>query len=98
MFFTKSVLISALLLAISVQVQGHALVAPPLGVLGKPTRGDVQRPGKNDPCGKTNISKTLNSSKTVTASADGSVTLTVTSFNGLVKLTYQYLLLLTWAS
>lgn len=70
------------LLALSFQVQGHALITPALGVKGKGVINDVQRPSDNKPCGNVDIGKNLDSSTTANAAADGSFTFTVTSFNG----------------
>jgi len=78
----KTLLPFALVAALSIQVQGHALITPALGVKGKGVRDDVQRPSNNQPCGNVNIAKNIDSSTPAVAGADGSFTLTVTNFNG----------------
>jgi len=83
MAFLKTFLIPMLvLLALSFQVRGHALITPALSVKGKGVINDVQRPSGNNPCGNVDIAKNLDSSTPANTAADGSFTLTVTSFNG----------------
>ncbi|KAF9010228.1 hypothetical protein BDQ17DRAFT_1235099 [Cyathus striatus] len=71
------------LLALSLQVHGHAAVAPVIGVSGTPKRSDVKRPSTANPCGAgVNIATALGSATPVAAAADGTFTTTVTNFNG----------------
>lgn len=75
-----------ILLALTTQVHAHAGVSPALSVSGDLTRNDVQRPSSSSPCGNVNIAKSLDSSTTVKAEANGSFAATVTNFNGFVDL------------
>jgi len=72
---------SALAFGLALQVQGHAIISPALGVSGTPTRNDVQRPSNNQQCGNVNIAQTIGSTTPIAANADGSFTATVTNFN-----------------
>lgn len=80
--FSKIFASATLVLALSMQVQGHAAVAPVLGVAGAPARKDVQRPSAAAACGKTNVAATIDTSTPVVAAADGTFSATVTNFNG----------------
>jgi len=74
---------SVLVLALCLQVNAHATVAPVMGVQGNPSRGDVKRPGAADPCGtRVNITSEFNSSTAVTADTTGSFKVNATSYNG----------------
>jgi murein DD-endopeptidase MepM/ murein hydrolase activator NlpD len=78
----KALLPFVLAAALSVQVQGHALITPALGVDGNGVRKDVKRPSGNKPCGKNvDVAGNIDSSTPVVAGADGSVTMTITNFN-----------------
>lgn len=89
--FSKSCLVSVLVLALSAQVHAHAAIAPALGVAGTPVRGDVQRPSKAAPCGTVNVAQTLDTSTPVAAAADGTFTSTITNFNAYENLFSRYL-------
>jgi len=81
MFSTKFQFLAVVsILALSLQVNAHAAIAPALGVSGAPKRSDAQRAKGN--CGSTNVAQTINTSTPVVAAADGSFTVTVTNFNG----------------
>ncbi|KAF8887544.1 hypothetical protein BD779DRAFT_1672676 [Infundibulicybe gibba] len=80
--FSKVFVSTALLLTLSLQVHGHAAIAPVLGVAGAPARSDVQRPSAAAACGKTNVAATIDTSTPVVAAADGTFSATVTNFNG----------------
>ncbi|GLB42276.1 hypothetical protein LshimejAT787_1102910 [Lyophyllum shimeji] len=80
--FSKVFALAAVVLTYSAQAHAHAAIAPVLGVAGTPKRSDVQRPSTANPCGKTNVAATIDTSTPVTAAADGSFTVTVTNFNG----------------
>ncbi|KAI0760426.1 hypothetical protein C8Q74DRAFT_228177 [Fomes fomentarius] len=83
MIFGKNpVVVVALLLSVSLQVQAHAAIAPALGVSGTPKRTDVQRPSNAKPCGNANIAQTFDSSRTVSLKADGTFSATIQNFNG----------------
>ncbi|KAF9449818.1 hypothetical protein P691DRAFT_727270 [Macrolepiota fuliginosa MF-IS2] len=74
----------AILLAVSLEVRGHAAIAPALG-LGStaPVRNDVKRPSTASPCGAgVNVASALGKSTPVQAAADGTFTATITNFNG----------------
>jgi hypothetical protein len=79
---SKVLLTFTFVVALSLQVQGHALITPALGVKGNGVRNDVQRPSGNSPCGNVDIAKNLDTTTPAIAGADGSFTLTVTNFNG----------------
>ena len=73
--------ILALCLGASLQVHGHALITPALGVSGAGARSDVQRPSAKAECGTVNVANTINTSTPVQASANGSFDATITNFN-----------------
>ena len=60
-----------------------------LGVAGKPTRNDVQRPSSTSECGNVNIGKTIDSSTPVQAAPDGTFTVTAINFNAYVALYFK---------
>jgi len=80
--FAKIWASSLLVSAFCLQVTAHAVFSPVLGVQGVPQITDVQKPSKQQPCGITNIANTFDSSKTVTADADGNFEVTGINFNG----------------
>jgi len=79
--FSKLFTSAALVLALSLQVNAHAAIAPALGVAGAPVRNDVQRPSAAAGCGKVNAASTIDTSTPVVADATGKFTVTVTNFN-----------------
>jgi len=81
MMFTKSISSAAfVLLAISSQALGHALIEPALGVKGTGARSDVQRPSTASPCGSVNVASALAASTPVVAT-NGAFTVNVQNFN-----------------
>ena len=83
--FSKSALTSVLVLALALHANGHALIAPMLGVdRNPPVRDDVQRPSNENPCGTIDIARSIDTSKAVELASDGTFNVTVTSFNGYV--------------
>ncbi|KAJ7125755.1 hypothetical protein C8R43DRAFT_1240616 [Mycena crocata] len=72
---------AALVLALVIQANAHAMTSPALGISGLPKRSDVQRPSNKSPCGKVDIASTIDKSTAVAAQADGSVFLNITNFN-----------------
>ncbi|KAG7095959.1 hypothetical protein E1B28_006643 [Marasmius oreades] len=70
----------ALSLALMVQVNGHSVVSPAMGVTGAPVREDAQRTGRR-PCGRMDVAQNIDSSQTITPNADGSITMTINNFN-----------------
>lgn len=78
---SKTFFISAVILALGLQVNAHAIVTPALGVKGTATRSDVQRPSTANPCGNTAVSD-IDTSTPVVAAADGTMTMNITNFNG----------------
>ena len=76
--WASSLLVSALCL----QVTAHAAVSPALGVQGTPKRSDVQRPSKQQPCGKIDIANTFESSQAIPVDANGNFEVTAQNFNG----------------
>ncbi|KAF5373014.1 hypothetical protein D9758_001621 [Tetrapyrgos nigripes] len=79
--FSKIFTTVSLVLALSVHVNGHTLIAPALGVQGNGVRNDVQRPSAANACGNVNVAQTIDSSTPVAAAADGTFTATATDFN-----------------
>lgn len=81
--FAKIFTTSSFVLALAVQVYGHAAVAPALGVNGgTPNRGDVKAPSNNNPCGNNvDIAAAIDSSESVPIK-DGSITVSSINFNG----------------
>jgi hypothetical protein len=79
--FSKTFFAAAVIFALGLQVNAHAGVAPALGVQGKLTRKDVQRPSTAKPCGKIALTN-IDTSTPVIAAADGTMTIDVTNFNG----------------
>ncbi|KAJ7088895.1 hypothetical protein B0H15DRAFT_885710 [Mycena belliarum] len=82
MMFSSIFTSAALVLALALQANAHAMPSPALGVSGLPARSDVQRPSNNSPCGNVNIASSLDKSTAVPAEADGSVMLNITNYNG----------------
>lgn len=81
--FSKIWASSLLVSALCLQVTAHAAFSPALGVAGTPQRGDVKRPSDQNPCGDdVDIANKFDSSKTVTADANGNFQVTVGNFNG----------------
>jgi hypothetical protein len=56
--FSKSFVASILVLALGLQVQGHAIIQS-LDDKSAPARGNVQKPTGAKPCGNDNISKIM---------------------------------------
>ena len=79
--FSKTLIVSAAILAFSIQVNAHAGVSPALGVNGKLQRSDVQQPSTGKPCGSADLSA-IDTSTPVPAGADGTMTMTIQNFNG----------------
>ena len=78
--------LALLVLSLSYQVSGHAIVTPALGVTGTPARSDVTKPSTNTPCGKgVNVASAISGSTAVQASGNA-FTVSVTNFNGWVVL------------
>jgi hypothetical protein len=83
----KSICLYTAVLALSAtQVAAHAALNPALGVQGTASRGDVQRPSNNNPCGNVNIGNAIDNSAAVTADASGSFTVDIENFNGYVAM------------
>jgi hypothetical protein len=78
--FSKTILLSAVFALLSSTANGHAMVTPAMGVSGKASRGNVQRPSTAKPCGNVNIA--IDSAQTVAANAQGVFTVTAQNFNG----------------
>ncbi|KAJ7113945.1 hypothetical protein C8R44DRAFT_584819, partial [Mycena epipterygia] len=72
---------AALVLALALQANAHAMPSPALGVSGLPARSDVQRPSTSAPCGSVNIASSIDKSTAVPAEADGTVMLNITNYN-----------------
>ena len=83
--FAKILLVVPVVFSIALQASAHAIIQPPLGVKGTPTRNDVQRPSKQAPCGNVNIAQTIGTTTPIVAAADGTFTATVTNFNASVQ-------------
>lgn len=81
--FSKIWTSSVLILAICLQVNAHAAVAPAMGVEGDLIRADVQRPSAAHPCGSgVNIASEFDNSTAVAVDKTGSFKVNATCFNG----------------
>jgi len=78
---SKSFLVSAVVLALGLQVNAHAGVTPALGVTGTFARSNVQRPSTAKPCGNAALTA-IDTSTPVNAAADGTMTMTIKNFDG----------------
>jgi len=79
--FSKTLIVSAVVLAFSIQVNAHAGVSPALGVKGNLQRSDVQQPSTSKPCGSADLAA-IDTTTPVLAAPDGSMTVTIQNFNG----------------
>ena len=79
---SKSFIVSTFLLCFTTLVDAHALINPALGVQGQGARNDVQNPSDAHPCGNVNIAQTFDNSQTASVNANGSISTTITDFNG----------------
>jgi len=71
-----------LVLSLSLQACGHALIKPAIGVTGAGARSDVQQPSTATPCGSNvNVANALKTSTAVKASGDA-FTVSIENFNG----------------
>ncbi|KAG8745464.1 hypothetical protein FRC10_008007 [Ceratobasidium sp. 414] len=77
MYFAKTLLVLA---ALSASALGHCGVTPALGVKGKITRNQVQRPSTAKPCGTASLAA-LDTSTAVQLNGN-TFTVTATNFNG----------------
>ncbi|KAG8735458.1 hypothetical protein FRC12_018062, partial [Ceratobasidium sp. 428] len=77
MYFAKTLFVLA---ALSTSVFGHAGITPGLGVRGKITRNQVQRPSAGRPCG--NAAVAAIDSSTPAQANGGTFAVTATNFNG----------------
>ncbi|KAH9036218.1 hypothetical protein EDB85DRAFT_2143348 [Lactarius pseudohatsudake] len=78
---SKSFIAYAFLLCFTTSVNAHALISPALGVKGNGARNDAQRPSTNKPCGKVDITQSIETSTTVALAADGTFSPSITDFN-----------------
>ncbi|KAJ6458403.1 hypothetical protein C8R47DRAFT_951206, partial [Mycena vitilis] len=73
---------TAVVLALALHVNAHAMATPALGISGTPKRSDTQRPSTKSPCGTVDIASNLDKAATVPVEDDGTtVNLNVTNFN-----------------
>ncbi|KDR81987.1 hypothetical protein GALMADRAFT_114882 [Galerina marginata CBS 339.88] len=80
--FSKVWTTTALVLALSLQVNAHAAVAPVLGLSTDPQRSDVKRPNAKNPCGAgVDAASLIDSSTAVPVDETGSFKATVFNFN-----------------
>jgi len=79
---SKSLIASIFFLCFTTSVDAHALIAPALGVNGNGARSDVQNPSAAKPCGNVNIAQTLDTSTALQLSSNGSISPSITDFNG----------------
>jgi len=79
--FSRTFIVSAIILAMGLQASGHAIVTPALGVKGNGSRNNVERPSTGKPCGKASLTA-IDTSTPAIAAADGTVQMTITNFNG----------------
>ena len=78
---SKSFIAYAFLLCFTTSVNAHALINSALGVKGKATRNDVQRPSTGSPCGNVNIAQTIDTTTPIPVSANGSFSTSIVDFN-----------------
>jgi len=79
--FSKVFATVSVLLAVSVQINAHAIMTPALGVTGTAVRNDVQRPSTASPCGTVDVASTIDTSTPVVADATGTFITNATDFN-----------------
>jgi len=79
--FSKVFATVSLLLAVSAQINAHAIMTPALGVNGTAVRNDVQRPSSSQPCGNIDVASTIDASTAVVADANGTFITNATDFN-----------------
>ncbi|KAJ7648190.1 hypothetical protein DFH06DRAFT_904234, partial [Mycena polygramma] len=73
---------AAVVLALVLHANAHAMATPALGVSGAPQRSDTQRPSTKSPCGSVDIASNLDKAAAVPVEDDGTtVNLNVTNFN-----------------
>jgi hypothetical protein len=78
----KQTAASLFLLALALQVNGHALIEPALGIPVGGTRNDVTRPSQGQPCGKgVNVQAEIAGTTAVQANPDGSFVVNISNFN-----------------
>jgi len=78
--FSKSLIVSVVVLLLGLQANAHAVISPALGVSGKPVRNDAQRPSGAKPCGNANLAN-IDSSTPVKVGGNGAMSMTITNFN-----------------
>lgn len=83
--FSKSLIVSVVVLLLGLQANAHAVISPALGVSGKPVRNDAQRPSGAKPCGNANLAN-IDSSTPVKVGGNGAMSMTITNFNPLSPL------------
>ena len=88
--FAKAFTITTFIAALFVQVHGHTLIEPAIGVgtNGTGIRADVQRPSSKSPCGNVNVANVIKNATAVFADKDGVFTVTAQNFNLYVLLTF----------
>lgn len=79
---SKSFIAYTFLLCFTTSVNAHAFIDPGLGVKGQGSRNDVQNPTDAKPCGNVNIAQTLDTSTALQLSSNGSISPSITDFNG----------------
>jgi hypothetical protein len=80
--FSKFFFVSAVVLAMGLQVNAQAGFTPALGVMSEDiTQRDIKRPSNRHPCGKNvDVAAKIDKSTPAIAAADGTINLTVTGF------------------
>jgi len=78
--FSKSLIVSVVVLLLGLQANAHAVISPALGISGKPVRNDAQRPSGGKPCGNANLAA-VDSSTPVKVGGNGAMSMTITNFN-----------------
>jgi hypothetical protein len=79
--FSKVFATVSVVLAVSAQINAHAIITPALGVTGTAVRADVQRPSTASPCGTVDVASSIDTSTPVVADATGTFTTNATDFN-----------------
>lgn len=83
MFSKASFSILVVFATLALNVAGHAIVEPPLGVKGTASRNNVLEPSNGSPCGPINIASAIGQSTAVKAT-NGAFTVTVQNFDACV--------------
>lgn len=86
MFFTKFIAASVVVVGLSSSAYAHAAAHPAMGIKEPLKRPDVRRPDAKNPCGTgVDIAANLEKAETIQVAADGTFSVVVENYNGLVS-------------